>query len=108
MHTRARNKLAVCFFETGQKDAALQALTGPDCLGTDTLDLHYKVALLYCDRIKFASSLINLEHYLEHNFACTDATVNVSIGLQNLGLLDRAVAMWDNLSDTTNQAISSS
>ena len=105
-YTRARNKLAVCLFETGQKDMALDALTGPDCLDHDTLDLHYKVALLYCDRIKFASSLINLERHLEHNFTCTDATVNVSIVLQNLGLLDRAVAMWDNLSDTTNQAIS--
>ena len=106
-YTRARNKMAVCLFEKGHKKAALDALIGPDCLDHDTLDLHYKVALLYCNRIKFASSLLNLERHLEHNFASTDATVNISIVLQNLGLLDRAVAMWDNLSDTTNQAISS-
>jgi hypothetical protein len=70
------------------------------------LELHYHTALLYCDRVKFASSLINLEHHLERNFACPDATINISIILQNLGLLDRATAMWDNLTDTTNQAIS--
>ena len=104
-YARARSKLAVCLFETDQKQAALEQLIGPDCLDKDTLELHYKVALLYCDRIKFASSLINLDRLLENNFTCADATVNISVVLQNLGLLDRATAMWDNLSDTATQAL---
>jgi tetratricopeptide (TPR) repeat protein len=104
-YTRARSKLAVCLFETGQKQAAMEQLIGPECLDKDTLELHYKVALLYWDRIKFASSLINLERLLENNFACVDATVNISVVLQNLGLLDRAAAMWDNLSDTANRTM---
>lgn len=103
---RARSKLAICLFETNQKHIALEQLTGPDCLDKDTLELHYKIALLYCDRIKFASSLINLERSMENNFARSDATVSISIVLQNLGLLDRATAMWDNLSDTASQAMS--
>jgi len=103
-YARARNKLAVCLFETHQEELALEQIIGPECLDKDTLELHYKTALLYCDKIKFASSLINLERYMENNFTCTDATVNISIVLQNLGLLDRATAMWDNLSDTTDQA----
>ena len=102
---RARSKLAVCLFEIDQKPAALQQMTGPDCLEKDTLELHYKVALLYCDKLKFASSLINLERYMHNNFTHTDPTVNVSIILQNLGLLDRVTAMWDSLSDTAKQAI---
>jgi len=105
-YTRARSKLMVCLFETGQQQAAMEKLIGPECLDKDTLELHYKVALLYCDRIKFASSLINLERYMENNFTCADATVNISIVLQNLGLLDRAAAMWDNLADTADQAAS--
>jgi tetratricopeptide (TPR) repeat protein len=104
-HTRAKSKLVVCLFEADRKDEALEHLTGPDCLDKSTLELHYKTALLYCDRIKFASSLINLERHLEDNFASSDATVNISIILQNLGLLDRVTAMWENLTDTTNQAI---
>lgn len=103
-YSRARNKLAVCLFETGQKEQALEQLIGPDCLGKDTLELHYKTALLYCDRLKFASSLLNLDWFMESNFACTDSAVNISVVLQNLGLLDRATAMWDNLSDTAYQA----
>jgi tetratricopeptide (TPR) repeat protein len=104
-YARARSKLAVCLFETGQRQNALEQLIGPDCLDKDTLELHYKAALLYCDRLKFASSLINLNRLLENNFTCADATVNISVILQNLGLLDRATAMWDNLSDTAAQAL---
>ncbi|MFZ0033455.1 MAG: tetratricopeptide repeat protein [Sedimentisphaerales bacterium] len=104
-YARARSKLAVCLFETNQKQAALDQLIGPDCLNKDTLELHYKVALLYCDRLKFASSLINFNQSLNDNFTCADATVNISVVLQNLGLLDRAAAMWDNLSDTAAQAL---
>jgi tetratricopeptide (TPR) repeat protein len=104
-YARAKSKLAVCLFEINKKQVALEQLIGPDCLDKDMLELHYKVALLYCDRIKFASSLINLNRILENNFAFIDATVNISLVLQNLGLLDRAVAMWDNLSDTSSQAL---
>ncbi len=104
-YTRARSKMAVCLFEMGQKESALEQITSPECLDRDTLELHYKTALLYCDRLKFASSLINLERFMENNFTCADAAINISIVLQNLGLLDRAAAMWDNLSDTTNQAM---
>ena len=103
-YNRARSKLAVCLFETGQKEQALEQLTGPKCLEKNTLELHYKIALLYCDKVKFASSLMNLERYLENNFTFADSAVNISVVLQNLGLLDRVVAMWDNLSDTANQA----
>jgi len=42
---------------------------------------------------------------MEDNFASTDAAVNISIVLQNLGLLDRVAAMWENLSETANQVI---
>ncbi len=73
----------------------------------DTLELHYKTALLYCDKIKFASSLLNLEHQLENNYASPEASVNISIILQNLGLLDRTAAMWDSLVETASFAINS-
>jgi len=103
--TRAASKLALCFFETDRKTEALRQLTAPEPLDKDTLELHYKVALLYCDSVRFASSLINLEHLLENNFTSADTTINISVVLQNLGLLDRAAAMWDNLADTAAQAV---
>ncbi len=95
-----RNKLAVCLHETDEKALALEKLSPPNYLQPETLDLHYRVSLLYCDKIKFASSLLNLEQWLVETLSCTDATVNVSIVLQNLGLIDRASSICDSLRQT--------
>ncbi|MHC4076766.1 MAG: tetratricopeptide repeat protein [Planctomycetota bacterium] len=102
LYTRAKSKLAICLFENGRQQAALDLLVEPDSLTKESLQLHYKTALLYCDKIKFASSLINLENYMRDNLTLSDPTVNISIILQNLSLLDRAEAMWDSLADTTS------
>ena len=103
-YTRARSKLAVCLYETGRDKYALEQISGPERLDKITLELHYKTALLYCDKIKFASSLMNLYNAIETNFTHADPAVNISIVLQNLGLLDRAATMWDNLADTAQHA----
>ena len=101
----ARNKLAICLFEAERTEAALDLITRADCLDRNTLQLHYKTALLYSDRRQFASSLLNLQRQLHENFTSADAAINISIVLQNLGLLDRAAATWDSLTATTNQAV---
>jgi len=103
-YTRARSKLAVCLYETGRDKYALEQLHGPENIDSLTLELYYKTALLYCDKIKFASSLINLYNSIESNFTHSDPAVNISIVLQNLGLLDRAATMWDNLLETAQHA----
>ncbi len=98
----ARNKLIICLLDSNQKDAAMDKLLFPDYLDKNSLMLHYKVALLYCDKVKFASSLFNLERFMVNNFASYEPVVNISIVLQNLGLLDRVSAMWESLSETAN------
>lgn len=99
--SRASHKLAVCLFESNMMDEALDQLTPPSVIDSATLQLHYKTALLYCDKIKFASSLLNLENTMQGNLTETNAVINTSIVLQNLGLLDRASEMWENLSGIT-------
>ncbi len=101
---RARNKLIVCLYETGDKRQALDLLQPPTDLDVHTLDLHYKTALLYCDRIKFAGSLIDMQNFMDKNLTAGQTTHNISIVLQNLGLLDRTIATWENLTDTAARA----
>ena len=103
---RARIKLAICLFEVGDQKSALEQLSAEPVLDNDTIQLHYKFALLYCDALRFASSLINLQQYMQDNFADAYKVPNVAVVLENLGLLDRAAAMWDNLSETAAQAAS--
>jgi len=104
-YTRAKSKLIVSLFEVGREEQAVAELVAAEPITKDSLELHYKTAMLYCDKVRFASSLINLEQYMEDNFASADTTINISIVLQNLGMLDKAAAMWENLSDTTNNAL---
>lgn len=102
---RARTKLAICLLEAGDHKSALEQLTAANGLDSDTIKLHYKFALLYCDALRFASSLINLQQYMQDNFAGSYNVPNVAVVLENLGLLDRAAAMWDNLSETAEHAV---
>jgi hypothetical protein len=42
---------------------------------------------------------------MQDNFAGSYNVPNVAVVLENLGLLDRAAAMWDNLSETAEHAV---
>jgi tetratricopeptide (TPR) repeat protein len=104
LYGRARTKLAVCLFETNKAQQALGHLAAPEPLNPDTLNLHYKTALLYCNRVKFASTLMNLERIMEATYTRPAAAENISIVLQNLGILDRAGATWDTLVEMANHS----
>lgn len=103
---RAKSKLALCLYETGNEKLALEQLADIDILSNDILELHYKTAILYCNKGQFQTSVKNLEQLMQNNFAQADAAINIAVVLQNLGLLDRASATWDSLAQTTNQAFS--
>ena len=111
---RAATKLAVCLFETGHKEEALDLIMPPRDYDPTTLDLYYRTALLYCNRVKFASSMINLQHQIDTDSTgghqsrqlapALDPTTNISIVLQNLGLSDTTGLMWENLCQTAAHA----
>ena len=103
--TRAATKLAVCLFEAGQKEDALHLILPAGQYDPQTLDLYYRTALLYCNRVKFASSVINLQRQIEKNLAPNlEPTTNISIVMQNLGLSDTVALMWENLCQTAAHA----
>lgn len=101
---RARNKLSLAYMENGYEDKAVETLAGPVCTDRETLGLYYKTSMLYCDKIKFAYSMMNLDNQLEENYANCNCSYNISIVLQNMGLIDRTNKMLENLRDTARQA----
>jgi len=102
---RAATKLAVCLFETGHKEQALELVMPVGQYDPQTLELYYKTALLYSNRVKFASSIINLQRQIERNLGSDlDPAMNISIVLQNLGLSDTVGVMWENLCETASHA----
>ena len=83
----------------------MELIMPPRAYDPATLELYYQTALLYSNRIKFASSVINLQHQLEAMIGGdADPTANISIVLQNLGLCDTVGVMWENLCQTAAHA----
>lgn len=102
---RARTKLALCLLDAGREAEALERIDSPLRFDPATLELYYRTALLYCHRIKFASSMINLQNHLAtHAASDHDPATNISIVLQNLGLADTVGLMWENLCQTAAHA----
>ncbi len=102
---RATTKLAVCLVEAERQQEALDLVRPHGSRDPHTFDLYYQTALLYCNRIKFASSVINLQRQIEDNLGLTlDPTTNIAIILQNLGLSDTVGLMWENLCQTAAHA----
>ena len=94
-HYRAQGKLAICLNETGRKAKAMKLLICESLPDNDTLNLHYKTALLFADRNRFANTAQQLENLLGKSLAQTAAVPNLTVVLQNLGLIDRASAAWE-------------
>ncbi|MCD6394498.1 MAG: tetratricopeptide repeat protein [Planctomycetes bacterium] len=105
-HHRARTKLVLCLHETDREALAADILTKVEAISMDMLELHYRTAILYCDRRKFGEALAHLQSAMKENFTEPDAIVNIEVVLENLGLIDRAVATWDRLTETAHYAIS--
>lgn len=104
-HHRVRCKLALCLYEMGQPKMAMDKLTEVDDLDPETLAIHYRTAVLYCDRRKFAEAMMQLENTMRENFTEPDAIVNIEVVLENLGLLDRASTTWDRLTETAKNSL---
>ncbi|MEN6335792.1 MAG: tetratricopeptide repeat protein, partial [Phycisphaerales bacterium] len=103
--SRAATKLAVSLFESGATQEAMDLIMPPKQYDPKTLDLYYKTALLYCNRVKFASSVINLQRDIDKTQTPNvDPATNISIVLQNLGLSDTTGLMWENLCQTAANA----
>lgn len=104
-HYRAQSKLALCLYEINKKQETLDVITTTEKLDIPTLQLHYQTAILFCDKKKFASALKNMDTTLKANYAASDAISNIEFVLENIGLVDRAVATWDKLTETAKAAI---
>lgn len=91
---RALSRLIICYTELGEQKKSLMYLTTTNNASIELIDLHYKTALLYCNRSAFlnAVSLTRQEHE-ELEPESTMTTLNET--LQNMGLVDRAYSCWN-------------
>ena len=101
---RALTRLVLCFAELNDKTSAMRYLEAQNKPGSQLIELHYKTALLYCNRAAFMNALktSRKEDLKDFDAAWTFTTLNET--LQNMGLIDRAYACWNLLGDMVNAA----
>jgi len=100
---RALTRLILCCTELGDKSRALTCLNAENTTTSQLINLHYKTALLYCNRAAFISALqTSRKEHQEFDMESTYTALNES--LQNMGLIDRAYACWNLIGDMVNIA----
>jgi len=100
MFDRASTKLAMCLYSMGDTVSAFQKLESKVRVDQETLRLHYETALMYCDPVRFASSLLNMSRNMQDNFSESDSASQIGIVLENLGAIDPAETIWEGLQET--------
>jgi len=91
---KAQIKLGLALFEDGRSQEAEKQLSRAFYLDQESIELHYKLGLMYCDKMQFALSVEQCEISLKSDCQNADVPANLSLALQNMGLIDRAMASW--------------
>lgn len=107
-HHRARSRSAICSMELGQKTEALSCLSNQAQINTETIELHYRTAVLYSDRKRFMQALEKAGQTLAESSDISENAVRLIEVLQNLGVMDRAFACWSTLGEMTRLAVETS
>ncbi len=97
-HYRARTKLAICLYENGEVEQAIQQITTCRPIDQNMMQLHYRTAVLFCDQKQFTRALRHLKAALQQDDA-SDVYQNIELVLENLGLIDRTLSNWKRLSE---------
>jgi tetratricopeptide (TPR) repeat protein len=101
---RARTKLCLSHYESGDRENAMAQLAAADTPSREMIDLHYRTAMLFCNRERFAEAVGSLQGWMQSNFVSPGANSQISVVLENMGLVDRAACVFRDLAETTARA----
>jgi tetratricopeptide (TPR) repeat protein len=101
---RARTKLCLSLMQSGEMAKALKYIEAPAALTKETVELHYRTAILFCNRERFAEAVGGLQDWMSSHFVSPGANSNISVVLENMGLVDRAACVLRDLAATTAAA----
>jgi len=93
-YQQARIKAGLNLYESNKPEAGYDQLAQALLLDEEYCNLHYKLGLMYCDKIQFALAVEHFESAIETEHAEANIQSNLTLALQNMGLIDRAAAYW--------------
>jgi len=101
---RALTRLILCHTEMGEKQRALMYLNTGNSISSQLIELHYKTALLYCNRGAFLNALQTARQANPQEFETETTFITLNETLQNMGLVDRAFSCWNLIGEMVNIA----
>ncbi|MBN1765560.1 MAG: tetratricopeptide repeat protein [Sedimentisphaerales bacterium] len=94
---KVQTKLGLALWGKGQFGPAIENFKKAFRLDQELVELHYKLGVMYCDKIQFALAVEHFKDIMDdnnNNSSTADVQANISLALQNMGLIDRAAASW--------------
>jgi len=97
VYVKALIKLGLALYETGRTDDAIETLQQALKLNPEFLDLHYRLATMFADKQRFAMAVEHFEQAVAGNPQNIDFREHLALALENIGMIDRARAMWQRI-----------
>jgi tetratricopeptide (TPR) repeat protein len=91
---KATLKLGLALLEETQTVEALELLAKSLDIEDEYIRVHYKLGLMFCDKIQFALAVEHFQNHIPENTDNPNIHANLTLALQNMGLIDRAAAAW--------------
>ncbi len=101
-YTKALIKLGICLKEMEQDEEAIQVFQRALELDNSYVDVHYQLGLLFAQRNQFDLATEEFELALAgHSGTDPSFRANLVLALQNIGMVDKASAMWQSICELT-------
>lgn len=93
-YMKAMIKLGLALSELDRIEEAVEVLKQAVDVRPDYLDLHYQLGLLFVQRHQFEMAVEHFDRAASGNPTNVAFQANLALALQNMGLIDRAQATW--------------
>ena len=100
-YLKAQIKLALALRRNEKTAQASRLLDRTIQIDSESIELHYRLALMYSDRSKFALTVEHYQDTLEETDQHLDMPSNVSLALQNMYLIDPVAVSFNAMRQVT-------
>jgi tetratricopeptide (TPR) repeat protein len=102
MNYRALYKLAICLYDNGQSQRALETLTSAKSCKAKAFEKYYQMTMLFADKKAFAAAIKKAGTIKStESYEMLELRADVEDLLESLGIIDRSYTSWERINDTS-------
>jgi tetratricopeptide (TPR) repeat protein len=102
MNYRALYKLAICLYDNGQSQRALETLTSVKSCKAKAFEKYYQMTMLFADKKAFAAAIKKAGTIKStESYEMLELRADVEDLLESLGIIDRSYTSWERINETS-------